>query len=173
VSFFEKRASKEEALLLYNKCKISTIKERAMSAPLKKKAFILLAGMIFVFACNLGTSAPAEPVVDATKAALEIEATVMVIQLTQAALENQSAPAAAPTLAPPPQATALPPTAEIPPTSPPAMSEDFETWLKSANILLFEDMSGSTDRRRYINQALNGLGLGYTDVADALGRYKS
>ena len=144
-----------------------------MSVHFDKKIFFLLSGMIFVFACNLGTPTPTEPAFDATKAVLQLEATSMVLQLTQSAMGNQAAPPAAPTSAPPPQATSIPPTAEIPPTSPPVMSEDFDTWMKSASILLFEDMSGAVDRRRYINQALNGMGLGYVDVADALGDYKN
>ena len=143
-----------------------------MSAYFNKKIFFLLISLIFVFACSIDTSAPAVPAFDATKAVLELEATAMVLQLTQAAMDNQSAPPVAPTVIPQQQATLAPPPAAAP-TEAPAMSEDFDTWMKSASILLFEDMAGSTDRRRYINQALSGLGLRYTDVADALGNYKN
>ena len=131
-----------------------------------KKFLFLLLSLIFVFACSLGTSAPATPQIDSTKVALEVQATVAAMQETQ----PETATVAAPTQIPP---TSHPPAAEIQPTTAPAMDEDFETWMKSANILLFEDMAGAIDRRRIINQALNGMGLKYTDVADALGRYKN
>ncbi len=148
-----------------------------MFIKIEKKFYLLIVGIFFVFACNVGAPSPATPAFDATKAVLELEATAMVLQLTQSAAENQSvppiapptAPAVAPTVAaPPPQATA-----PIAPTQAPAMTEDFDTWMKSASILLFEDMAGATDRRRYVNQALNGMGLKYVDVADALGDYKN
>ncbi len=76
--------------------------------------------------------------------------------------------ASAPTQQPP---TAAPtPTAETPPTAPP--QESFEAWLQSASILLYEDMAGNFSTTRYIKAALDGLGLRYTDVGDALGNYK-
>ena len=116
--------------------------------------FFLIIGLVFVFACTLGApapAAPAQPAIDSTKVVLELEATAMVLQMTQSALENQSAaPPAAPTQAPQQQATAAAPPTVAPPAAP-AMSEDFDTWMKSASILLFEDMAGSTDRRRYIS----------------------
>ncbi len=139
-----------------------------MFASVDKKIFLLLIGLIFVFACTLGTPAtPVAPAFDATKAVLELEATAMVFQMTQSAMNNQPAPFVAPTQAPQQAPGAAPSTAA------PAMMEDFDTWMKSASILLFEDMAGSIDRRRYIDQALNGMGLRYTDVADALGNYKN
>ncbi len=141
-----------------------------------KKFSILLIGLFFVFACNIGAPASTIPdsAFDATKVVMELEATAMALQLTQSAMSNQPAPPAAPTMALPLQATAaIVPTMAIAPTEAPAMSEDFETWMRSASILLFEDMAGSTDRRRYVNQALNGMGLKYVDVNDALGDYKN
>ena len=55
---------------------------------MSKKVYIILIGVLFVFACNLGSpggAAPAAPAFDATKASLELEATAMILQLTQAA----------------------------------------------------------------------------------------
>ena len=140
-----------------------------MSPRFDKKMLFLLFGLLFVFACSLGTPAPVSeaPAFDATKASLELEATAMVLQLTQVAIENnQSAPAAAAATPVPQQATAAPSPAS------PAMP-NFDKWIKSANILLFEDMAGSVRVRRYISQALDGMGLTYTDVGDALGNYKN
>jgi len=134
---------------------------------------VLLLGLLsFVFACTIGQSANNQPVFDATKAALELEATAMVLQLTQAAMQNQPAQVA-PTLAPP---TAIPPTAA--PVQPAATSApvsnmpDFDTWMKSASILVFEDISSDYNVYRYVPIAINGLGLSYVDEADALGRFK-
>ncbi len=139
-----------------------------MSTYLDKRLFIFCFALLFIFACSAGTSAPAAPQADETKIALEVQATVMALQLTQ-----PSAALAAEATQVPPQATQTPSVTESPPTETPALREDFTTWMKSAHILLFEDMAGATDRRRIINQALNGMGLQYTDVADALGRYKN
>lgn len=51
---------------------------------------------------------------------------------------------------------------------------DFDTWMRSASILLFEDMTGDFTVTRYIQQALDGMGLKqYVDVRDALGIYKT
>ncbi len=141
----------------------------------EKKFYVLFIGLFFVFACNIGTTAPAEPAFDATKAVLELEATSMALQLTQTTMDNQAkpSPTVAPTLVPPTAPAEVAPTTAPSATEAPAMSEDFDTWMKSASILLFEDMAGSTDRRRYVNQALNGMGLKYVDVNDALGDYKN
>lgn len=46
---------------------------------------------------------------------------------------------------------------------------DFETWLRSANILLFEDMA----LVGVVQPALDAMGLNYTDVNDALGHFKT
>ncbi|MBT3320655.1 MAG: hypothetical protein HN392_00025 [Anaerolineae bacterium] len=146
-----------------------------MSGKINKKFFLLFIGLFFILACNIGTPTTSEaPAFDATKAILELEATSLALQLTQAAINNQSAPPAVATAIPQAQATAaVAPTVATVPTEAPAMSEDFETWKNSASILLFEDMAGAMDRRRYVNQALNGMGLNYVDVADALGDYKN
>ncbi len=151
-----------------------------MSSFFKQRVAIIIAGLVFMLACSVGVATPAPAVssFDPTKAALELEATAMSLQLTQAALNNLQQAQPAPTQAPPQAApTAVPPTA-VPPTvgpQPTATSSmpPFETWIKDADILLFEDMAGSLDRRRYINQALDDMGLRYRDVSDALGYYKT
>ena len=78
-----------------------------------------------------------------------------------------------------PQPT-LTPEAEIAPVlSPPAGQateevsvEDFNTWMKSANILLYEDFAGIYTATRYVQDALDAMGLDYVDVKDAVGNYK-
>ena len=143
-----------------------------MLAYFNKKIIFLLTGVFFIFACSLGTPAPAEPAFDATKVVLELEATSMALQLTQSAMNSQAAqPTAAPVIAPTQVPAQQEPTT-VPPTAASSMPP-FNTWIKSASILLFEDMADSVDRRRVINQALSGMSLRYTDVSDALGNYKN
>ena len=146
-----------------------------MSLYLKYRAriFLLLGLLTFILACTLGGT-PAQPAFDPTKASLELEATAMVLQLTQARMNNQPAQVqVAPTVAPPP--TAAPAAPAEPTTVPPTISSmpDFDTWMKSASILLYEDISADFEVNRYIPIALNGMGLRYVDEKDALGRFKN
>jgi len=85
-------------------------------------------------------------------------------QQTIQAGQTANTPAPPPTTAPTLAATATP--TPVPP------QESFEEWLKTASILLYEDMAGDFSTTRYIKAALDGLGLRYTDVGDALGNYK-
>ncbi len=133
----------------------------------RNRIVLLLVAMLFVLACSLGGTTSQQPAFDATKAALELEATAMVLQLTQSAINNQPAQVA-PTVAPPPTAEAVPPTAEPVSTMP-----DFDTWMKSASILVFEDIAADFNVYRYVPIALSGMGLNYVDEADYLGRFKN
>lgn len=135
----------------------------------RNRIVLLLTALIFIFACSIDTgTTTSQPAFDATKASLEFQATAMVLQLTQSAMNNQP-PAAAPTVAPP----ISPPTVSVANTAPPAMAEGFDTWMKSAKILLYEDMAADFNVRRYVNQALRNMGLNYIDVKDAVGHYKN
>jgi len=138
------------------------------SSKYRTRTFLLLGLLSFVLACTIGQSAVQQPAFDPTKAALELEATAMVLQLTQASMNNQPAQVA-PTVAP--AATAAP--AE-PTTAPATVSNmpDFDTWMKSASILLFEDIAADYNVYRYIPIALDGMGLSYVDERDSLGRFK-
>jgi len=90
---------------------------------------------------------------------------------TQQALNAlATAQAQQPTVAPP--STEAPPVTESPPQSTEASEADFEEWMKSASILLYEDMAGYFDQTRYVKQALDGMGLSYVDVKDYSGRFK-
>lgn len=136
---------------------------------------VLLLGLLtFVFACSLGAPTVQQPTFDSTKAALELEATAMALQLTQSAMQNNAAQAA-PTVAPP---TAAPPTAApaasqpTATTAPTSNMPDFDTWMKDASVLLFEDMASNYAVYRYVPIALSGMGLDYVDEGDALGRFK-
>lgn len=105
----------------------------------------------------------------ATQMALNVQSTVNAQAATQAAqatatpqpTETQQAAPAATTQAPPPTQQSTGP------------EEDFETWMRSASILLFEDMAGDFNVPRLINQALERMSLSYVDVKDAMGDYRT
>ena len=102
---------------------------------------------------------PGEPTPDhaATQNALASEGTASALQLTQQAQ---------PTAEPPAEATQ-------PPTEPaPTPEPDVEAFLKSASILLYEDMAGDFETTRYIKETLDSLGLNYVDTKDAIGRFR-
>ena len=130
----------------------------------------LFAVLMLVLACTVTTSTPAasQPAFDSTKAALELEATAMSLQLTQAAM-NQPAPQ--PTLPPPVQPTLPPPTQPPAPTPvPPTATQSFDELLKSAKILVYEN----TDERNiglWVRDALEGMGLKYTHTGSYSGHF--
>lgn len=151
--------------------------------------------------CNLPTGS-SQPF-DATKAALDVQATIQaqqaqkdtlatsessaatqIAQEVQATLVNQQSTLIAeqqadddppPTDIPPmPTKTTTPdPTQPKTPTEiPPTPTPDMGAMVKSAKILLFEDMAGEYEVR-YVKNALDIMGLSYTDVGDASGDFKT
>lgn len=123
--------------------------------------------------------------------ARDLQATILAQEITATHLAQQ---AAQPTVAPPttaPQPTAAPPTAAPQPTDTPqtivitptvsnptadpqTQVPDIDEMMKSAKILLFEDMAGLYEVR-YIKNALDTMNLStnYVDVGDASGNFKS
>jgi hypothetical protein len=70
---------------------------------------------------------------------------------------------------PPPE-----PAATLASTEPaPAATPDLEAFMKSASILLYEDMAGHSDTTRYVKRTLDEMGLTYVDTGSAIGRFKS
>lgn len=141
-----------------------------------KKIGLILLAVVFVLACNIGVAppTPTQTVFDPTKMALEFQSTAMSEQLTQAAFYNakpptlpaaEPSPLPAPTLAPQlPQPTAPPPPAEIPPT------EDLEAKIKAANVLVYEN-TDALGVGMWIQDALDGLGMKYTQTGSYSGRF--
>lgn len=136
-----------------------------------KRGTILFSLFVFVFilACSLSTTpnAPTPPVFDATKAVLEIEATVMSRQLTQA-VDN---------LQPTPQSTqpAIEPQPTIPqpvlPTQIQATpTEDMEARIQSAKVLVYENTDAS-GIGMWIGDALEGMNIKYTQTGSYSGRF--
>ena len=145
---------------------------------LQNKAFLaIIFLMALTLACalpNVTISAPSDAPttvpqipVDATKVALEFQATAMSLQLTQAVLEQ---PKAAPTQDD--QPAQQPPTAEPAPVepSPKPSEENIEERMKSAKILVYEDTQSIG---LWIKDALDGMGLKYTHIGDRSGDFMS
>lgn len=136
-------------------------------------ALSLSALILSILACNLqastGTPPPAITAVDATKIALEIQATQASLQLTQAALLNASQPTQ-PTEPPAPATSspANPPPTEIAPTPEP----DMELRIKNAKILVYEDIAGE-QLAEWVKETLDLMGLKYVHVGDRLGDFMS
>jgi len=128
--------------------------------------FLWSAVAAVLLACSITGTVPINPpAFDSTKAALELQATAMSLQLTQAALNSQ------------PQATPQPPVPQpaIPPPSvateiQPTPTQDVDTQIKSAKILVYEN----TDERgigMWIQDALDGMGLKYTQTGSYSGHF--
>ena len=124
---------------------------------------------------------------DATRIAGEVQKTMVDQQSTQLAEQSlqlaqqatqQAKAGEAQVAAAPPSNTAPPPTetpepTEAPPTEvPPMPTQDPDALLKGAKVLLFEDMAGMYEVR-FVRNALDTLGLKYTDLGDASGDFKS
>ena len=108
--------------------------------------------------------------VEQTAVAQAVQATIAALQPTFTTQPDIQPNTPAPTSTPEPQSeVAALPTAT---TGPLAPDVGFEEWMKSANILLYEDMAGVYTISRYVKEALDRLDLNYVDVGDAMGRYK-
>ena len=125
----------------------------------------LLFVVLFILACGISiapnTSSP--PAFDPTKAALELQATSMVLQLTQAALVNAQTPLPPPTTIPEP---VVPQPAQVQATP----TQDVEARIKSANVLVYEN----TDEYgigMWVQDALDGLGIKYTQTGSYSGHF--
>jgi hypothetical protein len=151
-----------------------------MSARTFRPLFVLLVLLLAALACNLpGGKSPAPatavvsaPTADMTRVALEYQATQMSLQLTQAADAAQQ-PTAIPPTQPPVvvNVTQIVPTSEPPkdvqPTAAQATAtQDVSERMKKAKILVYEDTPGIG---LWISDALDGLGLKYVHVGDAIG----
>jgi hypothetical protein len=132
----------------------------------------LLFVILFTLACSISATPPqnSPPVVDLTKVSLEIQATTMALQLTQAAMNSQ--PAVQPT-SPPPQPTIAAPTeapTEAPPQIQPTPTADIEALIRSANVLVYEN----TDEYgigMWIQDTLDMMGIKYTQTGSYSGHF--
>jgi hypothetical protein len=108
-----------------------------------------------ILACGAALTPPAGPAgFDPTKAALELQATAMSLQLTQAAMNAQQ-----------PVASANP-SAQAP-ASPAA---DLEARIKAAKVLLYED-TDELGIGQWIQDAVEGMGLNYTQTGSYSGHF--
>jgi len=145
-----------------------------MLMQLGKRGFVLffLFVVLFILACGLSvapnTSSPSA--FDPTKAALELQATSMVLQLTQAAMNSQ--PLLQPTPLPPPTTTISQPPAAQPnePAQQATPTQDVEARIQSANVLVYEN----TDEYgigMWVQDALDGMGIKYTQTGSYSGHF--
>ncbi len=122
-----------------------------------------------ILACSVSTSAPpapsAAPVYDATKAALELQATASSLQLTQVALNSAQQQAPQPTAEPP---TAAPPPTEAVPVAAP--TQDIEAKIQAAKVLLYED-TDELGIGQWIEEAVQGMGLDYIQTGSYSGHF--
>jgi hypothetical protein len=132
----------------------------------------LLAAFITILACSISSTTPNPNNpggFDPTKAALELQATAMSLQLTQAAVGAQTLP----TQPPPIQPTSQPqvaPTEPAPTEVQPTPTQDVEAQIKGAKVLVYEN----TDARNigmWIQDALDGLGIKYTQTGSYSGHF--
>ncbi|MEW6405629.1 MAG: hypothetical protein AB1649_27865 [Chloroflexota bacterium] len=131
--------------------------------------FFVFAMLAFVLACSISSAPPttSPPTFDPTKAALEFQATTMAMQLTQAA-QNV---AVVPTQPPPVQPTSIPPTNPPAPTEVQATAtQDVEARIREAKILVYENTDGR-GIGMWIQEALNGMGLKYTQTGSYSGHF--
>jgi len=130
-----------------------------------RMSLALSAAMLFVLACSVAIAPTANPpAFDPTKAALELQATQLSLQLTQSAL---NVPQQQPTQAPLPTQS---PEQAAPTTVPPTATPDLMARMKSAKILVYENM----DERNigmWISDALDNLGLTYTNTGSYSGHF--
>ncbi len=166
-----------------------------MTIPIKQRPIFgiaILATLMISSILLTGCLAPAaDNSAQATNMALAVQVTINAMekeqrtsaddanmQLTQVAGAVQATLNAA-------QPAAIPPTVQViveaAPTAEPAdtpepdnqeVLADFETWMKTADILLYEDIAGVYTTTRFVMEALDSLGLEYVDVGDAVGNFK-
>lgn len=123
-------------------------------------AAFLLVSFGTILACGVATPPAAVPAFDPTRAALELQGTAMALQLTQAALAAAQ-----------PQAPALPAaTPEAPAAIQPSATEDLETRIKGAKVLLYED-TDELGIGQWIEEAVQGMGLDYLQTGSYSGHF--
>jgi hypothetical protein len=69
--------------------------------------------------------------------------------------------------------TAAQPQPSDTPVPTPTEAIDFDTWMQSAKILLYEDMVARVDTNRYVRDTLDEMGLSYKDDGNAQGWLKT
>ncbi|RJP51222.1 MAG: hypothetical protein C4583_09120 [Anaerolineaceae bacterium] len=117
--------------------------------------------LVVTLACSvsMGPTASPPPTLDGTRMVLEIQGTTMAMQLTQAALNAQSASTQAPPVQP---KNTLPP---LPTAVPPTPTQDIKARMKTAKILVYEDSMG-VPLVPWVKPTLDLMGLTYSYSGD-------
>jgi hypothetical protein len=133
--------------------------------------FLFFTVIVFILACSSVAETPVSaPAYDPTKIALEFQATLMSMQITQAAANVPTQPPPAQPAAPQPVAVqpSLPP--PQPTEIPPSPTQDVEARIKAAKVLVYEN----TDEYgigMWVQDALDGMGLKYTQTGSYSGHF--
>ena len=157
------------------------MKNKAQSALV---LFIVVCLVLPLGACNMpGMAATSDPSVEETRVALGIQSTMLAMQ--QQTLEAaQNIPTAMPTYTPYPTYTPEPPTVEVPavtaevaPIQPqePSPTVDMQARIRSANILVYEDIRGYPELLPFVHETINNMGFSggkIVEVGDAVGDFK-
>ncbi len=107
---------------------------------------------------------PAEPDYAATSYAMSVEATAAVLNQPAPIMLQSPVP---PTQAPPMQAT------QAPPPSNNTGGPEFKEWMKTANIVVFEDMVVNDAYALYVKDTLKSMGLRFKWDGNAMGWFKT
>jgi hypothetical protein len=123
-------------------------------------------------------SAQLTQVAHETQVAKDVQATLDAQKSTELAIPTDTmVPTDTPEPTPSPTETNVPEVTqtEVPPPTdtpiPVTPTPDFDAWMTTAKILIYEDVSGIY-LPRYVKEALDSMGLSYVDVKDALGNFK-
>lgn len=167
-------------LLVSLSCSISTTSSSSDQSTVQTQTSLNVLLTMSAMNASQGEGNATAQALNATQVAQSAQATVLAQQAAQLAQQSAAPTAdiAATQVALSVQATTNAQQA-APNTNPPPSqggqinTGDFETWMKSAKILLFEDMTGRYDTTRWIQEALDSLGLEYQDEKDAQGNFKN
>ena len=155
---------------------------------------ILIAILGIMLACNMpGETSSQSPALDETQVAIGIQSTMLAAEMAQATANavvevlptqppaptippEQPTYTPYPTYTPPAIATEVAPVIENPqPAADGLTEEQIEQMIRSANVLVFEDMRGNFDRKPIVHEVINRMrfsGGKVVEVGDALGKFK-
>ncbi len=101
----------------------------------------------------------------ATAASQQFSADLAATKVAQAVLETMAANQPPPPVEPENATTAV--------VEPVASDQDLKSFMKTANILLYEDIVNYPQLSRYVKKTLDGMGLNYKDDGSAKGWFKN
>lgn len=149
-------------------------------------SLVLLACLLASLACSFsGSNSGGSQELEQTRIALAVEQTAVARQMaTMSAEPSEAPPSATPEPSATPQPSATPTLTPLPtdtlepsdtPSPEPSPTLDIEAQIRSAKVLVFEDMYGNPDRRPVVHQAVGQMDFSagkLIETRDALGKFK-